>query len=344
MVNSIRDVMSPYLTTSVKTASTTMVEQQPRGHGTAKLHHRLLLPVLASAAASIITGTALVATRFVVTQIDGLTTATLRYVVAAACLVPLVPIFYRFAVAWRDMATIAGLGILYFCLFPWSISAAMQHTTASGGSVVLACTPAVTLFLACITGGEVWSLRKALGGALALMGAAIAILGDDTSFNTSIGFGDFLMVLATLMGAIYAVFSKPQLAKYSPLTVTTIAMAAGASSLLILSAIRYVSTPGSGLPHLDSAGWCAILYIGIMGGALSFFLYAWALERTTPTVTMIFMTLNPIAAIFAGVTFLGEPLGVELFVGLAFVILGIVLVVNYERSLEPNQVTGGGAP
>src|SRR5687768_15120963 len=127
-------------------------------HGAVNLRHRLLLPVLAAAVASIITGTALVATRFVVTQIDGLTTATLRYAVAAACLVPLVPLFYRFNVALRDMAIIAGLGVLYFCLFPWSISAAMQYTTASGGSIVLTCTPAVTLFLGWMTGSEPWSL------------------------------------------------------------------------------------------------------------------------------------------------------------------------------------------
>jgi len=55
--------------------------------------------VLCSAAASIITGTALVATRHVVMQADGLTVATLRYVIAAVCLLPLAPIFHGFDVA-----------------------------------------------------------------------------------------------------------------------------------------------------------------------------------------------------------------------------------------------------
>jgi drug/metabolite transporter (DMT)-like permease len=333
--------MTVYQEINLKVDSATIAEGKRPSDGTAKLRHRLLLPVLAAAAASVITGTALVATRFVVMQIDGLTTATLRYVVAAACLLPLVPVFYRLDVALRDMAVIAGLGILYFCLFPWCISAAMQYTTASGGSIVLACTPAVTLFLACVTGGEIWSIRKALGGALAIFGAAVAILGDGASFNASVGFGDFLMVLATLLGAIYAVFSKSHLAKYSPLVVTTIAMGAGAVTLLILSAVQNPGILLNGLPHLDSAGWWAILYIGIVGGALSFFLYAWALERTAPTVTMILVTLNPIAAILAGVAFLDEPLSLALFVGLAFVILGIVLVVKVESSLQSDGSAKG---
>src|SRR6266705_581475 len=120
-------------------------------------NQRRFFPVLASAAASVITGTALVATRYVVPQTDGLTVATLRYLVAAACLVPLVPIFFRFDVALRDLIPIVILGILYFCFFPWCISAAMQYTTASGGAIVLACTPAMTLLLANFHGSEAWS-------------------------------------------------------------------------------------------------------------------------------------------------------------------------------------------
>src|ERR1044072_10051282 len=115
---------------------------------------RSLLPVLASAAASVITGTALVVTRYVVPQADGLTVATLRYLGAAACLVPLVPIFFRFQIPLPDLIPIAALGVIYFCIFPWCISAAMQYTTASGGAIVLACTPAVTLLFAGLQGSE----------------------------------------------------------------------------------------------------------------------------------------------------------------------------------------------
>jgi drug/metabolite transporter (DMT)-like permease len=249
-------------------------------------------------------------------------------------------LFYRFNVALRDMAIIAGLGVLYFCLFPWSISAAMQYTTASGGSIVLTCTPAVTLFLGWMTGSESWSLGKGLGGVLAILGAAIAILGLNFGISTSGAFGDFLMVLATCLGAVYAVFSKPYLARYSPLIVTTIAMAAGALTLVILSLVQNAGAVNA-FPRLDGAGWLAILYIGVIGGALSFFLYAWALERTAPTVIMILLTLNPIAAILAGVAFLGEPLGPELFIGLAFVILGIVLVVYFERGSDTDKIAHG---
>ena len=57
----------------------------------------------------IITGIALVATRYVVQQADGLTVAMLRYCVATACLLPMAMIFYWVRVAKKDFFVIAAL-------------------------------------------------------------------------------------------------------------------------------------------------------------------------------------------------------------------------------------------
>lgn len=292
----------------------------------------MFFTVLASAAASIITGTALVATRFVVAQADGLSIATLRYIVGATCLIPLVPVFCRIAVSRRDVFPISALGILYFCFFPWCISAAMQFTTASNGAIVLACTPAVTLLLGKLTGSEHWSLRKGFGVAFAILGAALAIGHHDFSFGAPTWRGDLLMIAATILGAVYAVFSKPYLTRYPPLAVTALAMGSGAVGLLILwSAIDF---PHTGLPDLDTNGWLAILYIGIAGGALSFFLYAWALGRTSATNMTILLPLNPISALVAGSLLLNETLSLSLFAGLTLVVIGIILVVGFPDTRQ----------
>lgn len=285
----------------------------------------MFFPVLASAIASVITGTALVATRFVVSGSDGLTIATMRYVVAAACLLPLVLIFDRMNVTLRDIFSIAGLGLLYFCFFPWCISSAMEFTTASGGAIVLACTPAATLLLGNLTGREDWSIRKGFGVAFAILGAATATGNIGFNFEATPWRGDILMILATLLGAIYANFSQPYVKKYSPLVVTAIAMGAGALGLL-----GFWAAIGSShsVSQFGSIEWLSILYIGIAGGALSFFLYAWALGQTAPTATMILLPLNPIAAVVAGALFLKEPLSPKLFMGLALVTIGILLVVG----------------
>jgi len=229
-----------------------------------------LLPVLSSAAASVITGTALVATRHVVMQADGLTVAMLRYVIAALCLLPLVPIFHSFDVERRDLAPIAALGALYFGLFPWCISAAMQYTTASQGAILLASTPALTLLLARLMGTETLSAGKSFGVIFAILGAATAFGSAERGIGGATWLGNLLMVVAALSGAAYAVFSKPYLTKYPPLTVTAVAMAAGA---VALSGTWAFTELPAGPPRLDGRGWLEILYIGAIGGALSFFLH-----------------------------------------------------------------------
>jgi drug/metabolite transporter (DMT)-like permease len=290
-----------------------------------------VVPMLCAAAASIITGIALVATRYVVQQADGLTVAMLRYCVATACLLPPAVIFHPVSVAKRDFVAIAALGILYFGIFPWCISAAMQFTTASAGSIVLACTPAVTLILAGLWGSEAMTARKCLGVTLAIIGAGIAIGGTMAVLTTAGWYGNALMIAATVCGAVYAVFSKRYLVKYPPMVVTAIAMGAGAASLLCVWLVRDLP---AGLPELNTRGWLVILFIGAIGGALSFFLYAWALGRTAPTATMILLPLNPMAAILTGVLVLGEPLSSGLFIGLAFVIFGIFLVIDMRNATK----------
>jgi drug/metabolite transporter (DMT)-like permease len=288
-----------------------------------------VFPILSSAIASTLTGTALVVTRYVVHQADGLTVATLRYIIAAGCLLFLMPICRGLIVDRRDLPPIIGLGVLYFGLFPWCISAAMQYTTASEGAIVLASTPAVTLLLGGLNGSESLSVLKGLGVVCAALGAAVAYRGATLDLAaTNISFGTILMVLAAVAGAVYAVFSRPYVIKYSALTVTMIAMGAGA---IALSLVWLIGDRAVGLPHFDRFGWLAILYIGVAGGAVSFFLYAWALGRASPTMIMIWLPLNPMAALVAGSLWLGEPLGVDIFAGLALVIIAIVLVVAPNR-------------
>lgn len=303
---------------------------------------RAVFPILSSAIASTLTGTALVVTRYVVPQADGLTIATLRYILAAGCLLLLVPICRRLIVDRRDLPPIIALGVLYFGLFPWCISTAMQFTTASEGAIVLASTPAVTLLLGGLSGSESLSVPKGLGVVCAALGAAVAYKGTVLDLAaTDVSFGTILMVLAAVSGAVYAVFSKRYVLKYSPLTVTAIAMGAGA---VALSLAWLISDRSIGLPAFDLYGWLAISYIGVAGGALSFFLYAWALGRASPTTIMILLPLNPIAALVTGSLWLGEPMGVGISVGLALVIVGILLVVAPNRGVPPTWPSRKGNP
>jgi drug/metabolite transporter (DMT)-like permease len=68
-----------------------------------------------------------------------------------------------------------------------------------------------------------------------------------------------------------------------------------------------------------------VLCLGVFGGAAAFYLWVYALERTTPTRVANTMTVNPIAASLLAAALIGEPLGAPLLFGVVAVGAGIWL-------------------
>jgi drug/metabolite transporter (DMT)-like permease len=77
-------------------------------------------------------------------------------------------------------------------------------------------------------------------------------------------------------------------------------------------------------PRIDAPGWAAIAFIGL-ASALGYWLWLWALGRTSPTRVTSWIALSPITASVLGALLLGEPLGTTFLLGLACVALGIWL-------------------
>lgn len=71
--------------------------------------------------------------------------------------------------------------------------------------------------------------------------------------------------------------------------------------------------------------WSTVVTLGVLGGAAAFYLWVYALERTTPTRVTNTMTVNPIAASLLAAVLVDEPLGVNLLLGVVAVGLGIWL-------------------
>ena len=73
--------------------------------------------------------------------------------------------------------------------------------------------------------------------------------------------------------------------------------------------------------------------MGILGGALGFFLWTFALTRLTPTQVAVYVNVNPMVAIILGAVLLSEKLTGVFIAGFVAVIAG-VLFVNWPRKIE----------
>ena len=157
---------------------------------------------------------------------------------------------------------------------------------------------------------------------VAVAGVAFALLAGLQSAPAGAWRGDLLMVAAAVTMACYSIGSRPVIRRSSPMAFT--AMGVGVGALCLTGGGWW---HGSLRPVLafGTPEWLATAYLGLFGGAITFFLWSYALSRTTPTIVAISVTVNPIAAALVGAMVLDEPIGWPLVVGLAAVFAGIWL-------------------
>lgn len=225
----------------------------------------------------------------------------------------------------KDWPGIAGLGLLFFALFPALFNAALVFTTAARGALALSTLPLLTLVVGAVLGAESLTLRKTLGVLVAMLGVAVGLLSGFDVARPDAWRGDLIMVAAALCMALYSVWSKPFVRRCGPIPFTALAMAVGASALFVFSWLKgsFAAVALFGAPQ-----WLAVIYLGLFGGALTFFLWAFALERTTPTQVAISVTINPITASLIGAVLLHEPLRWSLAAGLLTVLAGIWIATS----------------
>ncbi|MCP4472673.1 MAG: DMT family transporter [Gammaproteobacteria bacterium] len=293
-----------------------------------------LLPPLAATVASIFFGASVVATRFVIDQTTPEVLAFLRYLIGAACLLPVFLAPGRKRILLTDVPGIILLGIAFFGLFPWTFSAALQYVPAAHGAIILATMPILTLGLAWVSGYEQISRNKLIAVGLTLSGVWLA-LGGKGEFGSNYNTVGYLLMFATsCLGALYNVFSKPYLKRIPSAQFTGFAMIAGVVFLLPGAALDISST---GWPEFTAPGWACVIFIGTLAGGIGFLLWTWALQRTSPTRVAVFVTLNPIAATALGAILLGEPVTLGFLIGLGCVVAGIILA-NYPSRTVTKRI------
>lgn len=278
------------------------------------------LGLLAALLSSALGGTAIVATRYLAGTLDPLTIGAVRF---AGGFLVLMIVALRERDRWprgRDWFGVAALGLLFFGLFPVLFNAALIYTTAARGALALSTLPLVTMIAAALLGVEPLTVRKAAGVLIAMAGVAIALSTSLKDAPPDAWRGDMLMVAAAFCMALYTVWSRPLISRSAPLPFAAFGMGIGAACLLI------VSTAGggiAGLAAMSPAQWSAAGYLAIVCGAFIFFLWAFALGRTTPTLVAVSVAVNPVTAALLAVPVLDEPLSATLVLGLSGVCLGI---------------------
>src|SRR5216683_1516980 len=179
---------------------------------------------------------------------------------------------------------------------------------------------AITMVIAALLGIEPLTLRKLAGVCVAVLGVMAALAYGLSAAPPGAWRGELIMTGAVLCMAFYNVWSRPFIQRSSALGFLTVGMGAGAAALIVVGALTgsIAVLRGFGAPQ-----WIAGIYLGVGGGAFAFILWVMALERATPTRVANTMTVNPIAAGLLATQLVGEPITLNLVLGLGAVFAGI---------------------
>jgi drug/metabolite transporter (DMT)-like permease len=265
-------------------------------------------------------GTAAAVTRYLVGNADPITLAILRWGIGFLCVLP-TALFLR--VRWpqrSDWLAIAVLGLCFFGLFFVFYNMAVSYTTAARASLALSTLPLQTMIVGALLGIERLTARKSAGVCVAVLGVLAALGSGLSAAPPEAWRGELIMMGAVLCMAFYNVWSRPFIERSSALGFLAVGMGAGAAALILVGLLtnRVAVLSSFGAPQ-----WIAGVYLGVGGGALAFVLWVLALERTTPTRVANTMTVNPIAAGLLATQLVGEPITLNLIIGLVAVFAGI---------------------
>jgi drug/metabolite transporter (DMT)-like permease len=276
--------------------------------------------VIAALVSSAVGGVAGGATRFIIHATDRVTLGVLRF---GSGFLILLPVALVLKVRWpreRDWFAVASLGILFFFAFSVLFNLAYSYTTAARGALTLSTMPLTTMLVGAMLGIEQISARKTAGVLIAMFGVFLALMLGLSGAPPGAWRGELVMLAATFCISFYNVWSRPFIARSSPLAFLTAGMGAAALCLLIWAILihGFDDAANFGVPQ-----WLAISYLGVFGGAGAFILWVFALSRTTPTKTAVTITINPVFASIVGALAIGERINFNLVVGLAAVAIGI---------------------
>jgi drug/metabolite transporter (DMT)-like permease len=273
-------------------------------------------------------GTAAAVTRYLVGDADPITLGVLRWGIGVLCVLP-TALFLR--VRWpprSDLSAIAALGLCFFGLFFVFYNIAVSFTTAARASLALSTLPLQTMLVGALLGIEPLTIRKSAGVCIAVLGVIAALASGLSAAPAGAWRGELIMTAAVLCMAFYNVWSRPFIQRSSALGFLTVSMGAGAAALILFGSLtgRVAVLSSFGAPQ-----WIAGVYLGVGGGALAFILWVLALERATPTRVANTMTVNPVAAGLLATQLVGEPITLNLIVGLVAVFAGIWIATTEAR-------------
>lgn len=278
---------------------------------------------------TVIWGTTWAAIRIGLQGLPPFTGVALRFLVAGALLLALVPVFgVRFTWSRREIGLWIANGALAFSASYTIVYWAEQYIPSGLAAVLFATYPLFVAGLAHLAlPGERLSAGAAVGVLLGFLGVAL-IFSDDLR---SLGGGSvravaLVFLFSPVVSALATVAVKRWGAGIHPLSLTAVPMLL--TGIVVGGLALSFESRAALVFDLRSLG--ALLYLALLGSAVTFTVYYWMLAHAPATRVALIAYTIPIVAVAVGALAFGEPLRPRFLAGAVLVLAGVA-IVNRSR-------------
>ncbi len=280
---------------------------------------------LSMALAANIWGGMYVVSKVMLTTVQPMELVWLRYLVALAALaISVAATGQSWRIRWRHLPLVATVGVIGYAVSIWTQFLGTKLSTAQMGAMITSATPAFMVVFARLLLAEKITVHRAASVMLATAGV-LMIVGIG-GLSPSYKLGGVILVVAALAWALMSVLIKRIPRDYSQVTVTMYAIAV-ATLCISPVAVPQVMHASLGV-WLRPSMWAGLLYIGVVSTAGAFFLWNQGLQLVDASSGGLFFFFQPLTGTLLGWLILGEAIGWSFWIGAAFIVSSVLLVIR----------------
>src|SRR5213593_1988675 len=235
--------------------------------------------------------------------------------------------------ARNDYVVLAITGILMFAVNYTLLFWAELHVSSGLAAVLQATIPIFGMMFAhWMLPDEPLRLQK-LAGAIVAVGGVTVICARLLEFNGPLAFwGGVGVVIGAASAAFANVLVKARAMQIAPAMLAAWQMIFGIAPLLVLG---FAVDGNPARFHWTPSSVFCLLYLAVIGSALTFLLLYWLLPRLTVAQLQSISLITPPGAVMLGWSLGGETFPLSSLLGAAFVLTGIWMIFRKPDKREP---------
>ncbi|MBS4203172.1 DMT family transporter [Lederbergia citrea] len=224
----------------------------------------------------------------------------------------------------RHLWYFVGTGLCSIVFFNWAYFKAINIMSISIAVMLLYTAPAFVAILSVIILKESMSKKKIAAIAVTITGCAIiALTGSGAQGEWSIV--GFMIGLCSGLGyALYTIFGKLALRDYDSLIITFYTFLTATICLIAFFPFWKKAVA------LPLEAWLYMGGLGLLPTVLAYLLYTNGLKKIDSSIASIFATVEPVAAVFFGISLYQEKLFTGQVIG-AMLILSSILIISEKK-------------